>query len=277
MGGGVIIVSNYYVTETFRKLEKAGVRLSNVFFSNEVLIEPVDQRYIREKREELAEVYDFLEDYESKLIYKTMVESRFTFNIDILSRTCRNAQYFPTDIFCFTENEIFVDGGAYDGDTIDNFQQIVQGKFQYIYAFEPDRQNYTNLVANHQDKRICLFNLGLYNQDKSISFLSGKGGSSKVQANGKDVIKVCSFDNLDVPDRNVSFVKMDIEGSERKALEGMKNTILKYKPKLAICVYHKFEDLWEIPFFIKQLVPEYKIYIRNHTTYLDEIVLYATI
>ena len=74
MGGGVIIVSNYYVTETFRKLEKAGVRLSNVFFSNEVLIEPVDQRYIREKREELAEVYDFLEDYESKLIYKTMVE-----------------------------------------------------------------------------------------------------------------------------------------------------------------------------------------------------------
>ena len=91
------------------------------------------------------------------------------------------------------------------------------------------------------------------------------------------MIKVCSFDNLDVPDRNVSFVKMDIEGSERKALEGMKNTILKYKPKLAICVYHKFEDLWELPLYIKKLVPEYKLYIRNYTTYLDEIVLYATI
>ena len=64
---------------------------------------------------------------------------------------------------------------------------------------------------------------------------------------------------------------------ELKALKGMEQTILKYKPKLAICIYHKFEDLWELPLYIKKLVPEYKLYIRNYTTYLDEIVLYATI
>ena len=70
---------------------------------------------------------------------------------------------------------------------------------------------------------------------------------------------------------------MDIEGSELKALEGMKQTIKKYKPKLAICIYHKFEDLWELPLYIKKLVPEYQLYIRNYTSYLDEIVLYAAI
>lgn len=85
---------------------------------------------------------------------------------------------------------MFVDGGAFDGDTINGFLQFTQGKFKYIYAFEPDTHNYN---------------------------------------------------------------------------------------KLAICIYHKFEDLWKIPLFIKQLVPKYKLYIRNYTTYLDEIVLYAAI
>lgn len=89
------------------------------------------------------------------------------------------------------------------------------------------------------------------------------------------MIKVCGFDRLDVPDRKVSFVKMDIEGSELNALRGMAETISRYRPALAICIYHKFEDLWEIPLFIHQLVPQYQLYIRNYTTYLDEIVLYA--
>ena len=57
----------------------------------------------------------------------------------------------------------------------------------------------------------------------------------------------------------------------------MKETIKKYKPKLAICIYHKFEDLWELPMYIKELVPEYRLYMRNYTTYLDEIVLYAVL
>lgn len=95
----IIIISNYYVVETLEKLEKAGVDLSRVFFSNELLIEPVDEKYIQENVKELSAVYDFLEDYESKAIFKSVVESRITNNIDLLSRTCRYPQYFPTDIF----------------------------------------------------------------------------------------------------------------------------------------------------------------------------------
>ncbi len=70
---------------------------------------------------------------------------------------------------------------------------------------------------------------------------------------------------------------MDIEGAELNALYGMEQTIKRCKPKLAICIYHKFEDLWELPLYIRKLVPEYKLYIRNYTTYLDEIVLYAVL
>ena len=273
----LIVISNYYVVESLKNLQRAAVDLSKVFFSNRMLIEFIEKEYIETKKNELSEVYNLLDDYESKAIYKAIIESRITYNIDILSRTCRGKQYFPADIFQIGKEEIFVDGGAFDGDTIDNFKQITGGCFKYIYAFEPDNYNYNKLAKKHQEENVKLFKVGLYKEDKITAFSSGKGGSSKITTNGDDTIKVCCLDNLEIPDRKVSFIKMDIEGSELDALKGMEKTICEHKPKLAICIYHKFEDLWEIPLYIKQLVPEYKIYIRNYTTYLDEIVLYATI
>lgn len=83
-----------------------------------------------------------------------------------------------------------------------------------------------------------------------------------------------SLDNL-LQGRLVTFIKMDIEGSELKALMGAKETIRKYKPKLAICLYHKKEDILEIPLYVKELLPEYKLYIRHHCNKHGETVLYA--
>ena len=279
LGGGkfFIVISNYYVRETYKKLEKAGLDLADVYFSNELLIEYADREDFKKKADELREVYGYLEDYESKLIYKTVVEARLIGNIDALARTCSVRQYFPEDILNVAEEEVFVDGGAFDGDTIDGFIDYTKGRFKYIYAFEPDECNYRNLADNHQQDNIRLFPMGLYDEDEEITFLSGKGGSSQIQEDGEDKIRVCAFDHLDVPDKKVTFVKMDIEGSELKALQGMEKTIQECKPKLAICIYHKFEDLWEIPLLIKKFVPDYRLYIRNYTTYLDEIVLYAVI
>lgn len=271
-----IILSNYYVRETMRNIAREGIDLSKVFFSNKLLVDRLPASQVKGRETQFREVYASLSDYESKIIYKTMVECRLNGNIDILSRTCQDLQYFPSDIFTYSDNEIFIDGGAFDGDTIDSFKGVTSEKFKYIYAFEPDENNYARLLANQgKDERILCINKGLHRQDGELSFSSGKGGSSTISDKGVDVIKTCCFDCLDVPDRSVTFVKMDIEGSELLALQGMEGTIRENKPKLAICIYHKFSDLWEIPLFIKSIVPEYKFYIRNYTTYLDEIVLYA--
>ena len=70
---------------------------------------------------------------------------------------------------------------------------------------------------------------------------------------------------------------MDIEGSELEALRGAREVIRRDKPRLGICVYHRPEDILEIPMFIKELVPEYKLYIRHHSPHLNETVVYAKI
>ena len=87
---------------------------------------------------------------------------------------------------------------------------------------------------------------------------------------------VVSIDDM-VGDDKVTFIKMDIEGAEMEALEGAKQTIERNRPKLAISIYHKEEDLWEIPFYILSKYPWYKIYMRHYTLTTNETVLYATV
>lgn len=72
-------------------------------------------------------------------------------------------------------------------------------------------------------------------------------------------------------------IKMDVEGAELESLKGARETILRNRPKLAICIYHKPEDMTEIPLYIKSLVPEYKFFVRHHSNYFAETVLYAIV
>ena len=98
---------------------------------------------------------------------------------------------------------------------------------------------------------------------------------SRIDENGEDEVEVRALD--EVVDGKVTFIKMDIEGAELQALFGAEKTIKKYKPKLAICIYHRLEDILEIPAYIHSIVPEYKFYIRHYSFSTSETVLYATI
>lgn len=97
---------------------------------------------------------------------------------------------------------------------------------------------------------------------------------SSVGSDGDSQIEVTTLDS-EVGDDKVTFIKMDIEGSELNALKGARKTIMKYKPRLAICIYHKPEDIYEIPEYILSIVPEYRFWIRHYSSYTWETVLYA--
>lgn len=186
-------------------------------------------------------------------------------------------QYF--DVYAPTENEVFVDAGAYNGDTVMDFVKWAGGNYRKIVALEPFAKM-CNQVKEQCEKNkmeaVQIIEAAAWNDNEELFLAESDFGGTRVESTGKIGIKGIKIDSIAIGEP-VTFLKMDIEGSELKALEGAKNTIKKYKPRLAVCIYHKPEDIVEIPTYILELVPEYKFYIRHYTSNLCETVLYAAV
>jgi FkbM family methyltransferase len=206
---------------------------------------------------------------------KNLIKSGIKQN-EIITLWKREPVYFGRPGLSVQDDEIFIDAGAHDGDTILSFIKWCNGKYKKIIAFEPDAENQKKVERTLSDngiRNVVLENCGLWDENERIGFDNQGTSSSKIDVNSTSKINVCRLD--DVIDEKVTFIKMDIEGAELKALKGSAETIRKYKPKLAICIYHKNEDFFEIPYFVHSLVPEYKLYLRHHSWSIYETVLYA--
>lgn len=189
-------------------------------------------------------------------------------------------QYFDPDIIKLRENEVFVDAGVLNLGTSLRFieecerQQIQKFK---IHAFEPDTISYQRCLEIQKKLPgvdLHLHHAGLWSEKTTLYFAEmGNGGSKITQQETGTYIDTVSLDQC-VSDK-VTFIKMDIEGAELEALKGSREIIQKYRPRLAICIYHKQEDLVEIPVYLKELVPEYKLYVRHYSNSAEETVLYA--
>ncbi len=212
-------------------------------------------------------------------IFDVSKEIQYT---DILGVTIRRdpEHYFVKDIVKLSTEEVFVDAGGYIGDTVLEFVNKTKGDFKKVHMFEASKRTcekaVENLEAHKIDmQKICIHNVGLFSS-KQEAFFDWNAGGSQISKKGQEKVQLVKFDDyLSEEDRKeVTFVKMDIEGAEMDALKGMAETISTYKPKLAISIYHLDTDLWEIPLYIHQLNPDYKFYIRQHAT-VGETVCYA--
>ena len=184
-------------------------------------------------------------------------------------------QYF--DVFSPAKNEVFVDAGCFDGRTSLEFVDWCHKDYQSIYAFEPTpdmaeicRKTFTdNKIDNcNLYEKVCWSSKG--NVEFTVS--TTRGASCVTGENGG--METISIDEV-LSGKPVTFIKMDVEGSELEALKGAKKSILKYKPRLAISLYHKPEDIFELPAYIADLNEEYRLYIRHYTSDIWETVLYA--
>ena len=184
-------------------------------------------------------------------------------------------EYFD-EVLKFTENEVFVDAGCCNcANSLDFIEHCPS--YEKIYAFEPDKRSYDvcgEVIKDKQISNIELFDCGLWDKKDTTSF--GGDGCPHIDTNGEQVIKLEALDEI-VKGNKVTFIKMDIEGAELNALTGARETIKANKPKLAICIYHKPDDIWELPLYIHELVPEYKMYIRHYSAKGCSTILYATI
>lgn len=190
-------------------------------------------------------------------------------------------QYFPNDIIHLSD-EVFVDAGCYDLSTSLALRERCKN-VKKVYAFEPDPANFELCQARKQEthyEQVELLPLGTWSENTELNFWADSTQCSCVVMPGSIVnssykVPVAAIDRVVDAEDKVTFIKIDVEGAELESLKGAKETILRDKPKLAVCIYHKPEDLVDIPLYIHQLVPEYKLYIRHHSNDGSETVLYA--
>ncbi|MDE5984932.1 MAG: FkbM family methyltransferase [Eubacterium sp.] len=221
--------------------------------------------YVKENEEKFDFVYNHLADEESKRVYLDIINFKISGKIDYLFNTFCDKSSIYYDVLKLTANETIVDLGAYDGDTIREFTNFTNGSYNHIYALEPDAKNYKKLLRNTEDmKNITSYNMGAWNKKDTLIFEKNAGRNSKLSSKGVPV-DVTDIDSLINDD--ITMIKMDIEGAELHALDGAKNIIQKYSPKLYVCAYHRNEDLFALPMKILCINNNYQIYFR-HSPYI---------
>jgi FkbM family methyltransferase len=183
-------------------------------------------------------------------------------------------QYFPNDLFQLSREEIFIDCGAYDGDTIAEFRRATGEQFVQIVAFEPDPENFLALKsAVNADRRIVIQPYAIDKERKTVRFSVG-GTGSRISLTGTREIQTITLDEA-LDGIAPTYMKFDIEGSEPEALEGGRQTIDRHRPKLAVCVYHAPDHLWTLPLRLNELLPQSRLTLRTYCSDGFDCVCYC--
>ena len=224
------------------------------------------------------EVLELLEDEESKKQYLAHLDCRINLNFDGLPHADTRNQYFPADIIQLSDKEVFLDAGAYTGDTLTDFIKRINGRFLKYLALEPDPKNLEKLNKTVSDSglsdKIEVYEYAVGAENCTLRFEATGGGGAGISKDGGIEVSCVKIDDKFYNDAP-TYLKFDIEGAELDALAGAKQTILTHKPTMAVCIYHLPDDLWTIPLYIKEHYPFYKLYARTHQFDGLDFVLYA--
>ena len=247
-------------------------RVKSLALENELYIPDVpvvgevifDIDFARNHKESLKAVYEMLADQASKTAFENIVyfkltgKPRYIFEIE----TEKIEVY---DILKLNNNETFLDLGAYNGDTVLEFIQNTNG-YKFITAIEPDKRNFKKLTLNTGNlQNIACINSAVSNEN-GVQLMSANHGRGNSVSQNTVEVETLSLDSI-CSELIPTFIKMDVEGNELKAIEGGRAVITTAKPKMHIACYHTSYDLFEIPLKIKELAGDYKIYLRHHSCF----------
>lgn len=267
---------------------------------NKEMINPTEEMietrdFLKENKERIQNMLKLLEDEKSRRTWKAVMLFKAKRKPIPKKLYSTNDEYFVKGIIEIDDNEVFIDGGAYIGDSTQQLIDIARRKRKRIgkiVLFEPNPANVKIIKKLFNKNNIKLIERGLYDSETELKFELADENLNEntriIEGNKEDLstifhsleqrayitLPVTTLDSQEEC-RDATFIKLCIEGSEMKALAGAKETILRNKPKLAICIYHNNDNMVRIIEYVHSLVPEYKLYVRHHTFEMDQTVLYA--
>ena len=233
-------------------------------------------------RDEIIAALELLCDDESHRVFAGQLAIRLHMNLQDAEQPDGRVQYFTEEVVQrMPKNPVIVDCGAFNGDTIEMFlQNLPDVALTKCYAFEPDPANladlrtYVDSLSTDIKDKIEVIAGAVGDKVCRIGFNSGHGMGSSIGHAEDNAVDCFTVDSV-IDSGRCDFIKMDIEGFEREALSGARETIAREKPLLAICAYHKPNDFFELILQIKEMNSDYRFYMRHHECDVWETVIYA--
>lgn len=218
-------------------------------------------------------------DQESRGEFIGQLRFRLEMNYDHMGASRGADAYFCAGLFEIKPDEVFVDCGAFDGDTIADFVRIRGLDFGEIIAFEPDRVNVLKLEERlrclppgvREKTTILPYALGA--ESGTVLFPATGSDQSRIGESGESIQLVTLDETL--RDKQPSFIKFDIEGAEPASILGARGILKNKRPILAVSVYHEQAHLWQIPLLLAENCPNYSFYLRPHGAEGWDLVCYA--
>jgi FkbM family methyltransferase len=243
--------------------------------------------WLHRHRSEFERLYSSLADDESRVVLmaaakgRVFQQYRFLMQGNLFLRDLATfPQYFREEIFTFCGPELLVDCGAFDGDTLVAFFSLMErlGRVDSrAVALEVDGDNMRSVLRTLE--RYALTDVEVIEAAVGREDVAGDASDFYNCREGVDVrqVRVVTLDCV-LDGKAPTFLKMDIEGAELDGLAGARRTISRFHPKLAICMYHETRHLVEVPSYVLDNHPEYRVFMRHHAPgSLWETVCYATV
>jgi FkbM family methyltransferase len=237
-----------------------------------------DTTYLPSSKQEIEDLKNLLDDEQSRELVNQIIKYRIDgFVEDIPKPEPFEDQYLPSELPTPPNSLNMLELGSYKGEDLKRF--ISRSKeINFAFCLEPDFENYQALVLQVKELNVSnVFPLpiGAWEVTSQLKFASNGQTGAQIDELAENSILVMKLDDL-VGSSLINYIKMDIEGAEIQAIEGLKKTIYTQTPHLAISVYHKPADLWEIPFKINQLAPNaYAFFLRVYGHQTFDTVLYC--
>ena len=222
-----------------------------------------DDAFVRAYGAEIQAAEQLMADEQSRRVYRGVLRFYHTGEIGLLDEITTDKDEAFRSLLRLADNEVYVDLGAYNGDTIGEFLHYTGGSYRKIVALEPNAKNFAKLQTSCGSlPRTELWQLGAWNKNTTLLFNNKAGRNSAVADRGVET-RVATVDSI-LCGTAATYVKADVEGADREALLGMEKTLRLFAPKLNLAAYHRFEDIFRLPLLIKKLNPDYQIYLRHH-------------
>lgn len=223
-----------------------------------------DRAYYLEHYAELEAVCDMLADEKSRRVLGDIISYKISGKIRYLTQAQSDKDEIYRSLLRVTENESYVDLGAYNGDTVRELLSYTGGGFDRIYAAEPDFRNFRKLSAyidSLGSDRAMAYPCAAWSRKTELCFEAGAGRQSAVSDKGRTVEAVSVDYMLD--GSAATLIKMDVEGAEREAVLGCSDTIRRYSPRMIVSVYHRNRDLFDLPLLLRKMNPDCRMYLRH--------------